>query len=398
MAQASTLRQHEGHSVLWSPYVRGLVQWEGPRSAVGEGVVLPAIVAGSSEGSGVGMEIYPQRQRHALHVSTDRSVFSPAAKNRISSTWCMIFSRRCASAAEIRECFHCHQLGSGRRLRPTAVSYTAPGPEVCCSSGTTDAVHFSRHFLTARRWNNVSTPKQTNKQTKREREKHFGTRQILNIRASSVHFYSSFRLWNKFRRLLRNKQNPTSEQIVVSTMQTICFSTAKFVSSYSKKKYKRHLYLFEALGISTPRNEMQQRQTVCVGYSVLRQWVEDVILGIGHPRPELQQPPSVKKHKQVRWSASRPRGHPFCSLWGGGSIHTGRARITPANGTCCCQWECSHYSQATSKKKLPICMRITLHVLCELGLKIWHVDDGIFFPHFARQNGVGMVQRKEQRR
>ncbi len=34
-----------------------------------------------------------------------------------------------------------------------------------------------------------------------------------------------------------------------------------------------------------------------------------------------------------------------------GLIHTGRARVTPANGTCCCQWECSHCSQAKSKEK-----------------------------------------------
>ena len=32
-------------------------------------------------------------------------------------------------------------------------------------------------------------------------------------------------------------------------------------------------------------------------------------------------------------------------------IHTGRAHIMPANGTCCCQWECSHCLQAKSKEK-----------------------------------------------
>ena len=42
-----------------------------------------------------------------------------------------------------------------------------------------------------------------------------------------------------------------------------------------------------------------------------------------------------------------------CFLWNHtrGQTHTGRARVMPTNGTCCCQWECSHYSQATPKEK-----------------------------------------------
>ena len=34
-----------------------------------------------------------------------------------------------------------------------------------------------------------------------------------------------------------------------------------------------------------------------------------------------------------------------------GRIHTGHAAVTPENRTCCCQWEYSHYQQATSKEK-----------------------------------------------
>ncbi len=37
-----------------------------------------------------------------------------------------------------------------------------------------------------------------------------------------------------------------------------------------------------------------------------------------------------------------------------GPIHTGRGTrcaTTQANGTCCCQWRCPHYMQATSKEK-----------------------------------------------
>ena len=38
-------------------------------------------------------------------------------------------------------------------------------------------------------------------------------------------------------------------------------------------------------------------------------------------------------------------------FYGQGPIHTGRATRRKANGTCCCQWECSHCTQATSKEK-----------------------------------------------
>ncbi len=46
-----------------------------------------------------------------------------------------------------------------------------------------------------------------------------------------------------------------------------------------------------------------------------------------------------------------PRGPTFKWRKHTGLIHTGRASVTPANGTCYCQWECSHCSQATPKEK-----------------------------------------------
>ncbi len=46
-----------------------------------------------------------------------------------------------------------------------------------------------------------------------------------------------------------------------------------------------------------------------------------------------------------------------------GLIHTGRA--THANGTCCCEWECSHCTEATSKD---LRSNLRARVLCGLGL------------------------------
>ncbi len=74
---------------------------------------------------------------------------------------------------------------------------------------------------------------------------------------------------------------------------------------------------------------------------------------------------------QIGSERSRPEVHtPESSIrlfWG--LIHTGRACVTPANGTCCCQWECSHCTQATSKEKRSNLRRVASRVLCELGLR-----------------------------
>ncbi len=75
-----------------------------------------------------------------------------------------------------------------------------------------------------------------------------------------------------------------------------------------------------------------------------------------------------------------------------GLIHTGRACVTPANGTYCCQWECSHCSQATSKEK-----RSNLRACCvarpvwiwpqghwpitKLDLHLDHVVEHVIFSH-----------------
>ena len=47
-------------------------------------------------------------------------------------------------------------------------------------------------------------------------------------------------------------------------------------------------------------------------------------------------------------------------FWNLGLIHTGCTHVMPANETCCCQWEYSHCSQATSKEKCSI-LQVLLH-------------------------------------
>ena len=43
-------------------------------------------------------------------------------------------------------------------------------------------------------------------------------------------------------------------------------------------------------------------------------------------------------------------------------------RYAQANGTCCCKWECSHWTQATSKPKLAEILHA--RVWCGLGLRV----------------------------
>ncbi len=58
-----------------------------------------------------------------------------------------------------------------------------------------------------------------------------------------------------------------------------------------------------------------------------------------------------------------------------GLFHTGRVSVTPANGACCFQRQCSHCLQAISKERCS-----NLRVLCELGL-YWPGPSGVFrFP------------------
>ncbi len=47
------------------------------------------------------------------------------------------------------------------------------------------------------------------------------------------------------------------------------------------------------------------------------------------------------------------------------SIHTGRVDANAANVTCCCDWECSHWTQATTRE-LPA--NLLARVRCGLGL------------------------------
>ena len=67
------------------------------------------------------------------------------------------------------------------------------------------------------------------------------------------------------------------------------------------------------------------------------------------------------------------------AIWGEGKgpIHTGRAGAMQTNGTCCCEWECSHCTQATSKDLRVIscaCIR------CGLGLKNLQLSFSSFEP------------------
>ncbi len=55
-----------------------------------------------------------------------------------------------------------------------------------------------------------------------------------------------------------------------------------------------------------------------------------------------------------------------CFDCGWGPIHTGRAHATQANGTCWCEWECPHCTQATSKD---LCLNLCTRIQCGLGLK-----------------------------
>ena len=51
-------------------------------------------------------------------------------------------------------------------------------------------------------------------------------------------------------------------------------------------------------------------------------------------------------------------------------IHTGRARATQANETCCCEWECPHCTQATSKD-----LRSNLRACVQCGLGLYFDKD-----------------------
>ncbi len=62
---------------------------------------------------------------------------------------------------------------------------------------------------------------------------------------------------------------------------------------------------------------------------------------------------NLAARKMWNWERFRPNSHRTRTL------------VTPANGTCCCQWECSHCSQATSKEKCS-----NLHARC-VARPVW---------------------------